>query len=162
VLQVAQPFANHNGGQLVFGPDRRLYVGLGDGGGDPDGNGQSPGTLLGKILRIDPRPGGGHPYRIPAGNPLADRAGARPEIWDYGLRNPWWFSFDPATGELWIGDVGQNLWEEVDHEPAEHPDDNQVEQTKWPAVNEAVTRGNVIGWHRAQGRLTATTAALSR
>jgi glucose/arabinose dehydrogenase len=120
VLQVDQPFANHNGGQLAFGPDRRLYVALGDGGGegDPDGNGQSLGTLLGKILRIDPRPGSGLAYRIPAGNPFAGRAGARPEIWDYGLRNPWRFSFDPATGDLWIGDVGQDSWEEVDHEPA--------------------------------------------
>jgi glucose/arabinose dehydrogenase len=112
VLQVDQPFANHNGGQLAFGPDRRLYVALGD------GNGQSLGTLLGKILRIDPRPGSGLAYRIPAGNPFAGRAGARPEIWDYGLRNPWRFSFDPATGDLWIGDVGQDSWEEVDHEPA--------------------------------------------
>jgi glucose/arabinose dehydrogenase len=120
VLQVDQPFANHNGGQLAFGPDRRLYIALGDGGseGDPDGNGQSLGTLLGKILRIDPRPGNGRPYRIPAGNPFVGRAGARPEIWDYGLRNPWRFSFDPATGDLWIGDVGQDSWEEVDHEPA--------------------------------------------
>ena len=120
LLQVDQPFANHNGGQLAFGPDRRLYVALGDGGGagDPNGNGQSLGTLLGKILRIDPRPAGGRPYRIPAGNPFAGRAGARPEIWDYGLRNPWRFSFDSATGDLWIGDVGQNLWEEVNHEPA--------------------------------------------
>jgi glucose/arabinose dehydrogenase len=120
VLEVDQPFANHNGGQLAFGPDRRLYVGLGDGGGggDPDGNGQSLGTLLGKILRIDPRPGSRRPYRIPAGNPFAGRAGARPEIWDYGLRNPWRFSFDPATGDLWIGDVGQDSWEEIDHEPA--------------------------------------------
>src|SRR5262249_60870821 len=82
------------------------------------GNGQSRGTLLGKILRIDPRPGNGRPYRIPPGNPFSGRAGARPEIWDYGLRNPWRFSFDPATGDLWIGDVGQDAWEEVDHEPA--------------------------------------------
>jgi glucose/arabinose dehydrogenase len=120
VLQVDQPFANHNGGQLAFGPDRRLYIALGDGGsgGDPFGNGQSLGTLLGKILRIDPRPGNGHPYRIPSGNPFTGRPGARPEIWDYGLRNPWRFSFDPATGDLWIGDVGQDAWEEIDHEPA--------------------------------------------
>jgi glucose/arabinose dehydrogenase len=120
VLKVDQPFPNHNGGQLAFGPDRRLYIALGDGGsaGDPMGNGQSLDTLLGKILRIDPRPGGGQPYRIPDGNPFAGRAGARPEIWDYGLRNPWRFSFDPATGDLWIGDVGQGAWEEIDHEPA--------------------------------------------
>jgi glucose/arabinose dehydrogenase len=120
VLRVDQPFPNHNGGQLAFGPDRRLYITLGDGGsqGDPNGNGQSLGTLLGKILRIDPRPRDGHPYRIPAGNPFAGRPGARPEIWAYGLRNPWRFSFDPATGDLWIGDVGQDTWEEIDHEPA--------------------------------------------
>ena len=120
VLRVDQPFANHNGGQLAFGPDRRLYIALGDGGsgGDPYGNGQSLGTLLGKILRIDPRPGNGHSYRIPADNPFTGHPGARPEIWDYGLRNPWRFSFDPATGDLWIGDVGQDAWEEIDHEPA--------------------------------------------
>ena len=121
MLQVDQPFANHNGGQLAFGPDRRLYIALGDGGsgGDPYGNGQSLGTLLGKILRIDPRPGNGHSYRIPADNPFTGHPGARPEIWDYGLRNPWRFSFDPATGDLWIGDVGQDAWEEIDHEPAD-------------------------------------------
>jgi glucose/arabinose dehydrogenase len=120
VLEVDQPFANHNGGQLAFGPDRMLYIALGDGGGggDPYGNGQSLGTLLGKLLRIDPRAGGGRPYRVPSDNPFVDRGGARPEIWDYGLRNPWRFSFDPATGDLWIGDVGQNAWEEIDHEPA--------------------------------------------
>jgi glucose/arabinose dehydrogenase len=120
VLKVDQPFANHNGGQLAFGPDGMLYIALGDGGGggDPQGNGQSLDTLLGKILRIDPRASGGRPYRVPSDNPFVDRGGARPEIWDYGLRNPWRFSFDPATGDLWIGDVGQNAWEEVDHEPA--------------------------------------------
>jgi glucose/arabinose dehydrogenase len=114
------PFPNHNGGQLAFGPDRRLYIAFGDGGsgGDPLGNGQSLGTLFGKILRIDPRPAGGRPYGVPDDNPFVDRGGARPEIWDYGLRNPWRFSFDPATGDLWIGDVGQNAYEEVDHEPA--------------------------------------------
>ncbi len=120
VLTVDQPFANHNGGQLAFGPDRHLYIALGDGGsaGDPNGNGQSLDTLLGKILRIDPRPSGGQPYGVPRDNPFVDRAGARPEIWDYGLRNPWRFSFDPATRDLWIADVGQGDWEEVDHEPA--------------------------------------------
>jgi glucose/arabinose dehydrogenase len=120
VLTVDQPFANHNGGQLAFGPDGHLYIALGDGGsgGDPYGNGQSLGTLLGKILRIDPRPSGGRPYGIPRDNPFVDRAGARAEIWDYGLRNPWRFSFDPTTRDLWIADVGQGSWEEVDHEPA--------------------------------------------
>jgi glucose/arabinose dehydrogenase len=120
LLHFDDPFANHNGGQLAFGPDRRLYIGFGDGGsgGDPLGNGQSLGTLFGKILRIDPRPSGGRPYGIPRDNPFVGRDGARPEIWDYGLRNPWRFSFDAATGDLWIGDVGQNSYEEVDHEPA--------------------------------------------
>jgi glucose/arabinose dehydrogenase len=120
LLRIDDPFANHNGGQLAFGPDRMLYIGFGDGGGggDPLGSGQSLDTLLGKILRIDPRPAGGRPYRVPPDNPFVGRAGARPEIWSYGLRNPWRFSFDPATGDMWIGDVGQNAWEEVDHEPA--------------------------------------------
>ncbi len=116
ILSVDQPFSNHNGGLLVFGPDDHLYVGLGDGGsgGDPDRNGQNLGTLLGKILRIDPQPRGGKPYSVPASNPFADRAGARPEIYSYGLRNPWRFSFDRLTGDLSIGDVGQNRFEEVD------------------------------------------------
>jgi len=121
ILTVAQPQPNHNGGALTFGPDGLLYLGLGDGGasGDegsghaPEGNGQSNATLLGKILRIDPRAGSGSPYQIPADNPFAD-GGGRPEIFVTGLRNPWRFSFDAATGDLWIGDVGQNAWEEVD------------------------------------------------
>jgi glucose/arabinose dehydrogenase len=120
VITIAQPFANHNGGQLAFGPNGGLYIALGDGGsaGDPQGNGQNLGALLGKILRIDPRPSGGRPYGIPRDNPFAGRAGARPEVWDYGLRNPWRFSFDPDTKDLWIADVGQGDWEEIDHEPA--------------------------------------------
>jgi glucose/arabinose dehydrogenase len=114
LLRVEQPFANHNGGLVVFGPDENLYIGLGDGGsgGDPQRNGQNLGTLLGKILRIDPRPGDGEPYRIPEGNPFRDRQGARPEILAYGLRNPWRFSFDAER--LWIGDVGQDNLEEID------------------------------------------------
>jgi glucose/arabinose dehydrogenase len=120
VLRIDDPYGNHNGGQLAFGPDGLLYIAFGDGGGggDPLGSGQSLDTLLGKLLRIDPRPSGGRPYRVPADNPLVDRDDARPEIWDYGLRNPWRFSFDPATGDLWIGDVGQNAYEEVNSEPA--------------------------------------------
>src|SRR5437763_6352162 len=119
-VQAHHTFANHNGGQLAFGPDGELYDALGDGGGggDPNGNGQNLATLLGKILRIDPRPSGGSPYGIPADNPFVHTAGARGEIWDYGLRNPWRFSFDSATRDLWIADVGQNAFEEVDHTAA--------------------------------------------
>lgn len=118
ILAVAQPFSNHNGGALQFGPDGYLYIGLGDGGsgGDPQDRAQNPADLLGKILRIDVD--GGSPYAIPPGNPLVGVAGSRPEIWAMGLRNPWRFSFDRQTGDFWIGDVGQNLYEEVDFQPA--------------------------------------------
>ena len=120
VFSAAQPYTNHNGGMIAFGPDGLLYIGLGDGGsgGDPQGNAQNLGTVLGKILRIDPRPNGADAYRIPADNPYVGRDGARGEIWSYGLRNPWRFSFDRATGDLWIGDVGQNVEEEIDWLPA--------------------------------------------
>jgi glucose/arabinose dehydrogenase len=120
ILFVDQPFANHNGGQLAFGPDGHLYIALGDGGsqGDPSGNGQRLDTLLAKILRISPRPSGDQPYGIPPDNPFVGRAGARPEIWALGLRNPWRFGFDRANGELWIGDVGGGLAEEIDWAPA--------------------------------------------
>jgi glucose/arabinose dehydrogenase len=120
LLVVDQPYSNHNGGGLAFGPDGYLYVAVGDGGsaGDPAGNGQSLSTLLGKLLRIDPRPPGGRSYGIPPDNPFVDREGARPEIWAFGLRNPWRFSFDRGTGDLWIGDVGQGGWEEIDVESA--------------------------------------------
>lgn len=119
VLEVDQPFANHNGGLLVFGPDGKLYVGLGDGGsgGDPRGNGQNTGTLLGSLLRIDVDDG--TPYAIPPDNPFVGQAGARGEIWAYGLRNPWRFSFDRQTGDLYIADVGQNDLEEVNAEPGD-------------------------------------------
>jgi glucose/arabinose dehydrogenase len=120
LLQVEQPYPNHNGGMLAFGPDGYLYIGLGDGGsaGDPQGNGQSLQTLLGKLLRIDVDQG--DPYAIPADNPFAS-GGGKPEIWAYGLRNPWRFSFDAQTGDIYIGDVGQNQWEEVNFLEAGSP-----------------------------------------
>jgi glucose/arabinose dehydrogenase len=122
VLSIPHPIhGNHNGGQLQFGPDGYLYIATGDGGGggDPDRNGQNRGSLLGKLLRIDPRQGpAGEPYTIPADNPFIGETGARAEIWAYGLRNPWRFSFDRQTGDLVIGDVGQGEWEEVDFVPA--------------------------------------------
>ncbi|MGH7571439.1 MAG: PQQ-dependent sugar dehydrogenase [Gemmatimonadota bacterium] len=119
ILSVDQPFANHNGGLLAFGPDGMLYVGLGDGGssGDPQGNGQNTGTLLGSLLRIDVD--GGTPYAIPPDNPFAGQAGARGEIWAYGLRNPWRYSFDRAMGDLYIADVGQSDLEELNAEPGD-------------------------------------------
>jgi len=125
---IAQPFANHNGGHLAFGPDGYLYIGLGDGGSgnDPDHRAQNPAVLLGKMLRIDVSVDDAHPsgYQIPADNPFVrgGPAGVRAEIWSFGLRNPWRYSFDdPArggTGALLIGDVGQNRFEEIDYEPA--------------------------------------------
>lgn len=119
VLTQTQPYANHNGGDIKFGPDGYLYIAFGDGGsgGDPHGNGQKLDTLLGKLLRIDPT--GGEPYAIPADNPFVDDANAKDEIWAYGLRNPWRFSFDAGTGDLLIGDVGQSDWEEIDWAPAD-------------------------------------------
>lgn len=112
ILQVKQPAANHNGGSIVFGPDGHLYISMGDGGGG-SGNGQKLDTLLGKILRIDVDATSAAPYGIPADNPFASTTGARPEIWLYGLRNPWRTSFDRETGDFWIGDVGASAWEEV-------------------------------------------------
>ena len=136
VLFVKQIFANHKGGNLAFGPDGYLYIGLGDGGsnyqfGDPQGdpyrNGQNLKVLLGKMLRIEPRmpngslPPGGRPYAVPKSNPFVGRQDARPEIWAYGLRNPWRWSFDRSTGDLWIGDVGAGAREEIDLQPAGSP-----------------------------------------
>ena len=115
LLKINQPYPNHNGGAVVFGPDGYLYLGLGDGGagGDPHKNGQDTTSLLGKILRIDVN--GGDPYSIPSDNPFGN------EVWAYGLRNPWRISFDRSTGDLWIGDVGQGDWEEIDYLPAGSP-----------------------------------------
>ncbi|MHB1323340.1 MAG: PQQ-dependent sugar dehydrogenase [Coriobacteriia bacterium] len=121
LLTVEQPFANHNGGMLAFGPDGYLYVGFGDGGsgGDPQGNGQDLGALLGKMLRLDVSDTSSAGYAVPEDNPFVTEPGVRPEIWAFGLRNPWRYSFDRETGDLWIGDVGQNAWEEIDFQPAD-------------------------------------------
>lgn len=117
ILQVTQPYANHNGGDVVFGPDGYLYIGMGDGGsvGDPQGNGQNGNVLLGKLLRIDVDSAA--PYAIPASNPFVGVANFRGEIWALGLRNPWRYSFDRQSGDLYIGDVGQDRYEEVDYQP---------------------------------------------
>ena len=121
LITIDQPESNHNGGNVLFGPDGYLYIGMGDGGGGNDqhgtiGNGQDPAVLLGKILRVNVR--GVPTYTIPPSNPFTQTVGYRPEIWALGLRNPWRFSFDRVTGDLYIGDVGQNCWEEIDFQPA--------------------------------------------
>jgi glucose/arabinose dehydrogenase len=120
VLEIDQPYANHNGGDLTFGPDGLLYIGMGDGGagGDPERRATDLSTLLGKMLRIDPAIAQGQPYTVPSDNPFVGMDGAAPEVWASGLRNPWRFSFDRETGDLWIADVGQNEWEEIDFAPA--------------------------------------------
>jgi glucose/arabinose dehydrogenase len=142
LLSIADPYGNHNGGQLAFGPDGHLYVGLGDGGsgGDPEGNGQDPFALLGKLLRldVDGAPSDGAGYAIPDDNPFAATgaqpgAGA-PEIWATGLRNPWRFSFDPQWGDLYVADVGQGAWEEINRQPGDS------------------TGGENYGWNVMEGR----------
>lgn len=117
ILKFKQPYQNHNGGWVAFGPDGMLYIGNGDGGSgnDPENHGQSMDTMLGKILRIDVS--GKTGYTVPKDNPFVNRKDAKPEIWAYGLRNPWRCSFDRTTGDFWIGDVGQNNWEEINHMP---------------------------------------------
>jgi glucose/arabinose dehydrogenase len=132
ILEIKQPYENHNGGVLQFGPDGFLYIGLGDGGaaGDPHGNGQSLKTMLGKFLRIDvDHPSDGKAYGIPKDNPFVGREDALPEIWSYGWRNPWGYHFDRKTGLLWSADVGQDKWEEVN----------------------IVTRGGNYGWSVREG-----------
>jgi glucose/arabinose dehydrogenase len=134
LLKIAQPFDNHNGGQLAFGPDGYVYIGMGDGGAgnDPHGNGQRTDTLLGKVLRIDVnKRGTERAYGIPADNPFVGKAGARAEIWAYGLRNPWRFSFDAVTGRLYLADVGQDAEEEID----------------------IITRGGNYGWNIMEGNI---------
>ena len=152
LMTIAQPYANHNGGCLQFGPDRMLYIGMGDGGsaGDPQGRAQNPRSLLGKMLRIDvSRESGAQAWSAPADNPFSRGAGTRPEIWAMGLRNPWRFSFDASGGALWIGDVGQNAWEEIDRVPAA-----SVAATTGPALDFG---WNVLeGTHRYPRGLSAT------
>ena len=135
VFELEQPFSNHNGGQVKVGPDGLLYIGLGDGGGsgDPLENGQDLSTLHGSLLRIDPQ--GATPYAIPSDNPFVGQSGAQPEIFSYGLRNPWRFSFDRSTGELWIADVGQSEREEVNR------------------VTSSQARGANFGWNLMEGTL---------
>jgi glucose/arabinose dehydrogenase len=120
ILHVEQPFGNHNGGHILFGPDGMLYIALGDGGsgGDPQGHGQDTGTLLGTILRIDVD---GDPYVIPPDNPFVDDPAGRDEIWGFGLRNPWRVSFDEPSETFYVADVGQNRWEEINAVPAAEP-----------------------------------------
>ncbi|MPZ98983.1 MAG: glucose sorbosone dehydrogenase [Dehalococcoidia bacterium] len=132
VLEVPQPYANHNGGAIRFDAGGLLYLGLGDGGlaADPHGNGQDPTTLLGSVLRLDVSASSAEaPYRVPPDNPFASGADGAPEVWAYGLRNPWRMSFDPATGALWLGDVGQDEFEEID----------------------IIERGGNYGWNRMEG-----------
>jgi glucose/arabinose dehydrogenase len=135
LLSVEQPYGNHNGGHVAFGPDGYLYYGLGDGGsgGDPEGNGQEPGTLLGSMLRLDVS---GEQARAPEDNPFVGTDEGHDLVWAYGLRNPWRFTFDPATGDLFIGDVGQDSYEEVSHQPA------------------ASTGGENYGWNRWEANQT--------
>jgi len=138
ILTIKQPYANHNGGNIAFGPDGYLYIGMGDGGsgGDPGNRAQNVNTLLGKMLRIDINGrSGSRPYRIPSTNPYVGRTGLD-QIWQIGLRNPWRFSFDKATGNLWIGDVGQNAYEEVD---------------RAVKTSSGAGRGYNWGWHVMEG-----------
>lgn len=118
ILVMDDPYGNHNGGNVLFGPDGHLYIGTGDGGsaGDPQNRAQDLDSLLGKMLRIDPNSSGDDPYHSPSTNPFVGRDG-RDEIWSFGLRNPWRWSFDKSNGDLWIGDVGQYIWEEINRQP---------------------------------------------
>ena len=141
LFRLHQPFSNHNGGEITFGPDRRLYLALGDGGsgGDPQGNGQNLQVLLGKVLRINPAAGsGGRNFTSPAGNPFVNQPPRRRAIWLYGVRKPWRISFDRDTGDLYVADVGQSAWEEVDFLPADGDGLN-------------AGRGVNLGWRRMEG-----------
>ncbi len=139
VIRIGQPYSNHNGGMLAFGPDDYLYIGMGDGGdgGDPGNRAQNTNNLLGKILRIRPYRSGSRSYTVPSSNPFVGRSGAD-AVWSYGLRNPWRFSFDRQTGDLWIGDVGQSRYEEIN------------------LATNASGRGRGVnfGWRRCEGNKT--------
>ena len=175
VLTVDQPYTNHNGGQLAFGPDQLLYIGVGDGGsgGDPERHALDLSSRLGKILRIDPKPDGDQPFGVPADNPFADGGAADPTIWAYGLRNPWRFSFDPLTGDLWIGDVGQGDFEEINHSTAtERRDAAKGANFGWSAF-EGFERFNddqpadgalapLFVYDHADGRCSVTGGAVAR
>ena len=163
VIEFDQPYSNHNGGHVVFGPDGYLYAGFGDGGsgGDPQGHGQDRNDLLGSLLRLDLDHG--LPYTIPATNPFVGQPNMRGELWNWGLRNPWRFSFDRGNGNLYIADVGQNAWEEVDVQPAASTGGENSAGTSW--------RGTTATWVRAATRrgscfrrrsMATTTAARSR
>jgi glucose/arabinose dehydrogenase len=146
VLTATQPYPNHNGGQLLFGPDGMLYLGLGDGGasGDPQGRGQDRSDLLGSILRLNVRAGSS--YTVPPDNPFTGQAGTRPEIWSYGLRNPWRFSFDRGTGDLYIADVGEGRFEEIDVSTAA----------------EGAGKGLNYGWNLMEGKHCFVTSRCDR
>jgi glucose/arabinose dehydrogenase/sugar lactone lactonase YvrE len=159
LMVISQPFANHNGGQLAFGPDGYLYIGMGDGGsgGDPLNNAQNPASLLGKILRIDVE-NGGNPYRIPASNPFLTDPEFAPEIWAMGLRNPWRFSFDRNTGDLYIADVGQESMEEINFQPANSPGGQNY---GW-RLKEGTADGNLAGALVSPNTLTLPVATYER
>jgi len=169
IISVEHERVNHNGGQIGFGPDGFLYIAMGDGGGggDPDGNGQNPGTLLGTILRIDPEgQGNGLPYGIPPGNPFADGQNGAPEVWTWGLRNPWRFSWDRETKDLWIADVGQNAFEEINFLAYENGGAGRGANMGWPAMegthpyeDAAPLAGDVLpvfDYDRANGECSVT------
>ena len=165
MLHIDQPFANHNGGQLQFGPDRFLYVGMGDGGSgnDPQCNAQRNGTLLGKMLRIDidQYRRRGPFYGIPRDNPFADGALQPPEVWALGLRNPWRFSFDRATGDLFIADVGQGSREEIDFQAATSGGGLYNASSSSPVLVNAILWGNTAGSSGAQLHNDGSTPTIS-
>ena len=176
MLKIAQPYANHNGGMLAFGPDGYLYIGMGDGGsgGDPGNRAQSTNTLLGKILRINVNgTTSTRGYLIPSTNPYVGKTGLD-EIWQIGLRNPWRFSFDRANGNLWIGDVGQNAWEEVDR--AVRTSDGSGRGVNWgwrvlegnhcynpsTGCNKTGKKGPIVEYGHTGGRCAVTGGYVSR